>query len=498
MSSQHQQQRSGETGEQVDPMEIDSDLNDHNNRHPQDIIELDDDSDDSDYSDNDDRKIPSRVRDHNHVASNSPGNISQRRRRRRIGSQTARGPAVIDLVDSPPPVANVASAPTTATTDDNGWACPQCTLLNPTTRNICDACQYRNPHIARPPDASFRDQLISDDPPGFSYSQTHYGSPFAAAGTAATSNRNNAHANNASQGGAAMFGGALLGGMMGAAGSFMNGRPVLSSAAEGAMTGAVSGAFLHEVLHSPSSPAYQRQRRRRQQQQVSAQEEMAAARSSAAMGLAGYPSMNTAADFTNSYDDDNNNNNTIDDIAPRPTRRRARPRASYRVFEERDPLTGASTTVVQAGASTTRILRPTTRSSTTRRSGDGMTDPLLSMLVHSYLQEGRRGGGAGGAGMPNPDNMNYDELLQAFGNGNDNMGASDGDIRALPCKKIEDPEKELPEVSRECLICLEDFQKDETRMTLPCLHGFHKECAQKWLRTNGSCPICKHKISTTS
>ena len=285
-----------------------------------------------------------------------------------------------------------------------------------------------------------------------------------------------------------LSGGALLGGMKGAAGSLMNGRPVLSSAAEGAMTGAVSGAFIHEVLNSPPQRISSRQ-----QQTRTAQEELAAARSSAAMGLAGYPSMNAAADFTNSYDDDNNI-----DIAPQPrrTRRRARPRASYRVFDERDPLTGASTTVVQAGSSTTRILRSNTRSSGARSGGGGMTDPLLSMLVHSYLQEGR--GAGAGDGMPNPDNMNYDELLQAFGNGNDNMGASDGDIRALPCTKIEDPEKELPEVTRECLICLEDFQKGETRMTLPCLHGFHKECARKWLRTNGSCPICKHKISATS
>jgi hypothetical protein len=270
---------------------------------------------------------------------------------------------------------------------------------------------------------------------------------------------------------------------MGAAESLMNGRPVLSSAAEGVMTGAVSGAIIHEVLN--------------QQQQQSQQDEMAAARSSAAMGLAGYPSMNPSQ-LQNSYDDDN-------EIAPQTrSRRRARPRASYRVFEERDPMTGATTTVVQAGSSTTRFSRRTSRSSSNRGGGNGgMTDPLLNMLVHSYLQEGRGGGmmAMGGHhhhGHMNPDNMNYEELLQAFGNGNENMGASESAIRALPCAKIENPEKELPEEARECLICLEDFQKDETRMTLPCLHGFHKQCAQKWLRTNGSCPICKHKISHNS
>lgn len=457
--SSKQQGRSA--GEAEDPMEID----DNQNQNPQDIIEL------GDSDDEEDRKLPSRVRDHNHVASNSPGNISQRRRRRRIGSLQSTptnnlppAEGVINLVDSPPPAAagatsTTAAAASSSSNSNDEWSCPQCTLLNATNRSVCEACHYRNPNILRPPDASFRDQLIPDDPPsGFMYSQTRYGNP-----TTTSSSDANPQ-------GAAMFlsGGALLGGMMGAAGSLMNGRPVLSSAAQGAMTGAVSGAFIHEVLQNTSP---------------SQQDEMAAARSSAAMGLAGYPSMMNS-ELLNSYDDDN---------APPSSRRRARPRASYRVFEEQDPRTGATTTVVQAGPSTTRMMRRSTRSSLNR--GNGMTDPLLSMLVHSYLQEqGRHGSGTN----INPDNMNYEELLQAFGNGNENMGASEREIGTLPCRCIENPEQELPEEARECLICLEDFQQGETRMTLPCLHGFHKECAQKWLRTNGSCPICKHKISNNS
>ena len=350
-------QQENTTSQQDDAMDID---NEDQPQNPQDIIELIE----TDSEDEDDRKLPSRVRDHNHVASNSPDNISQRRRRRRIGSITASSlssssnnsgntnqnnlpsaGAIIDLVDSPArvPSAAAASASNTGTSndddDDDGgndtWACPQCTLLNPTSRQFCEACRFRNPNHVRAPDASFRDQLIPDHQNGFSYSQTRYGNPLLS-GSNTTSNTT------ANPQGAAMFlsGGALLGGVMGAAGSLMNGRPVLSSAAEGAMTGAVSGAIIHEVLNQ--------------------QDEMAAARSSAAMGLAGYPSMNPSQ-LQNSYDDDN-------EIAPQPrsSRRRARPRASYRVFEERDPMTGATTTVVQAGSSTTRFSRPTTRSSSNR------------------------------------------------------------------------------------------------------------------------------------
>ena len=92
--------------------------------------------------------------------------------------------------------------------------------------------------------------------------------------------------------------------------------------------------------------------------------------------------------------------------------------------------------------------------------------------------------------------MDYEQLLRAFGDGTENMnrGAEEGQIARLPTRRLEDPAKDMPEGARQCLICLEDFAGGETCTTLPCLHAFHKECAEKWLRTNGSCPICKHKV----
>jgi hypothetical protein len=93
-----------------------------------------------------------------------------------------------------------------------------------------------------------------------------------------------------------------------------------------------------------------------------------------------------------------------------------------------------------------------------------------------------------------PDGMSYDQLLQAFGNGTENMGASDGDLQQLPISTVVDPDKDLPENLRTCNICLEDFAAGDERRTLPCLHGYHKECSDKWLKTNASCPVCKHSI----
>merc|ERR1712176_518804 len=94
------------------------------------------------------------------------------------------------------------------------------------------------------------------------------------------------------------------------------------------------------------------------------------------------------------------------------------------------------------------------------------------------------------------DGMNYEQLLQAFGDGTENLAAEERDIQSLPTAVIQDPLKELPEDARKCAICLEDFQSGETRKTMPCLHGFHEECVNKWLRTNGACPVCKHRLSS--
>ena len=81
--------------------------------------------------------------------------------------------------------------------------------------------------------------------------------------------------------------------------------------------------------------------------------------------------------------------------------------------------------------------------------------------------------------MANPDGMSYEQLLQAFGDGTENMGAEESQIRRLPERVLGDPQAELPEDARQCLICLDDFERGESRKILPCLHGFHSTCCGK-------------------
>jgi len=115
-------------------------------------------------------------------------------------------------------------------------------------------------------------------------------------------------------------------------------------------------------------------------------------------------------------------------------------------------------------------------------------------LHHHYIG----GLGGGGRGGRNIDGMSYDQLLQAFGDGTENLGASVESISSLPTAQVMINAKtgtvDLPPDASECNICLETFVAKDIRKTLPCLHGFHEQCIDKWLHTNGSCPTCKYRI----
>ncbi|XP_074306624.1 E3 ubiquitin-protein ligase MPSR1-like [Silene latifolia] len=60
-------------------------------------------------------------------------------------------------------------------------------------------------------------------------------------------------------------------------------------------------------------------------------------------------------------------------------------------------------------------------------------------------------------------------------------------VEAMPRVEI----KEGEEVG-ECVICLEEYKVGTTVKKMPCQHGFHEECIEKWLGLHGSCPVCRY------
>lgn len=45
-----------------------------------------------------------------------------------------------------------------------------------------------------------------------------------------------------------------------------------------------------------------------------------------------------------------------------------------------------------------------------------------------------------------------------------------------------------------CTVCLSEYKPGDAVRTLPCLHMYHTDCIDPWLRDQGDCPICKMRI----
>lgn len=46
-----------------------------------------------------------------------------------------------------------------------------------------------------------------------------------------------------------------------------------------------------------------------------------------------------------------------------------------------------------------------------------------------------------------------------------------------------------------CPICMDAMAPGHVAKNLPCLHAFHANCVDKWLRMSRRCPMCNHCVS---
>jgi len=86
----------------------------------------------------------------------------------------------------------------------------------------------------------------------------------------------------------------------------------------------------------------------------------------------------------------------------------------------------------------------------------------------------------------------FSEIL--FGGLNLSKGLEQKIINDLPETKINDVSK-LTSENKKCIICLDEFMKDDYLTCLPCIHSFHSKCIKNWLKNSKECPICKFKIT---
>ena len=85
-----------------------------------------------------------------------------------------------------------------------------------------------------------------------------------------------------------------------------------------------------------------------------------------------------------------------------------------------------------------------------------------------------------------------------YENNDNGVRATDKQIlNNLPETQIEDVSK-LDSEKKNCVICLEDFKNKDKAIILPCIHLFHKNCINNWLKTKNICPICKFKLTSSN
>ena len=93
---------------------------------------------------------------------------------------------------------------------------------------------------------------------------------------------------------------------------------------------------------------------------------------------------------------------------------------------------------------------------------------------------------------PNPDSMSYEQILQLEDNmGSVSKGLTKSQFEKLPSVKYD---KDKYRENYQCIICMEEFKKDEKVKVLPCGHIFHGDCIKEWLMKQKTCPFCKSEI----
>lgn len=54
----------------------------------------------------------------------------------------------------------------------------------------------------------------------------------------------------------------------------------------------------------------------------------------------------------------------------------------------------------------------------------------------------------------------------------------------------------LHNIMNTCCICLKNDDDGRDIVELNCLHIYHRECIEKWMKDKNICPVCKSNITS--
>lgn len=133
---------------------------------------------------------------------------------------------------------------------------------------------------------------------------------------------------------------------------------------------------------------------------------------------------------------------------------------------------------------------------------DEIDNSTLEQLGHGRL------GGLGGFGMPRQHHRgdlqvdgdinldDYESLWELQERNGDvcNNGLTPQQIDRIPHHRFK-PRRGTTLSEKDCCrICLSEYINGENVKTLPCFHSYHKNCIDKWLKSQAVCPVCRENV----
>lgn len=95
----------------------------------------------------------------------------------------------------------------------------------------------------------------------------------------------------------------------------------------------------------------------------------------------------------------------------------------------------------------------------------------------------------------NPDNMNYEELVELGETvGVEKKGISEDLLDQLPTFKYKTGFFSKKKKNEDCVICQMGYSSGDRLTTLPCQHQYHSKCIREWLKVSKDCPVCKKEV----